>query len=51
MSIIENGYRLPFISSTAAVKLRNSKSARIHVDFVDQAVLELLNSDLVRMVN
>ena len=51
LSIIENGYRLPFISFTAAVKLRNSKSARIHVDFVDQAVLELLNSDLFRMVN
>ena len=53
LSIIENGYRLPFISFTAAVKLRNSKSARIHVDFVvfHQAVLELLNSDLVSMVN
>ena len=51
LSIIENGYRLPFISFTAAVKLRNSKSARIHVDFVDQAVLELLNSYLVSMVN
>ena len=43
LSIIENGYRLTFISFWAAVKLRNSKSARIHVDFVDQAVLELLN--------
>ena len=52
MSIIENGYRLPFISFPAAVELRNNKSARIHVDFVDQAVLELLlNSDLVCMVN
>ena len=51
MSIIENGYRLPFISLPLAVKLRNNKSARIHADFVDQAVLELLNSDRVRMVN
>ena len=51
LSIIENGYRLPFISFPAGIKLRNNKSAQIHVDFVDQAVLELLNSDLVRMVN
>ena len=51
LSIIENSYRLQFISFPAAVKLRNNKSARIHVEFVDQAVLELLNSDLVCMVN
>ena len=51
LSIIENGYRLPFISLPLAVKLRNNKSARIHADFVDQAVLELFNSDRVRMVN
>lgn len=51
LSIIENGYRLPFISFPAAVKLRNNKVARIHSEFVDQAVLELLNSDRVRMVN
>ena len=51
MSIIENDYRLPFISFPAAVKLRNNKSARIHAEFVDQAVLELPNSDRVRMVN
>ena len=43
LSNIENGYRLPFISFPTAVKLRNNKSARIHVDFVDQAVLQLLN--------
>ena len=35
LSIIENGYRLPFISFPLAVKLRNNKSARIHADFVD----------------
>jgi len=51
LSIIENGYRLPFISFPLAVKLRNDKSARIHADFVDQAVLELLNSDRMRTVN
>ena len=51
LPIIENGYRLPFISFPLAVKLKNNKSARIYADFVDQAVLELLNSDRVRMVS
>ena len=51
LSIIENGYRLPFISFPLAVKLGNNKSARLHADFVDQAVLELVNSGRVRMVN
>ena len=40
LSIIEYGHRLPFISFPLAVKLRNDKSARIHGDFVDQAVLD-----------
>ena len=39
------------ISFPLAIKLKNNKSARIYADFVDQAVLELLNSDRVRMVN
>ena len=51
MSIIKNGYRLPIVSFPLAVKLRKNKSARIHADFVDQVVLELLNSDPVCMVN
>ncbi|XP_068728075.1 uncharacterized protein [Montipora capricornis] len=51
LSIIANGYRLPFISFPLAVKLKNNKSARIYACFVDQAVLELLNSDRVHMVN
>ena len=51
LSVIENGYRLPFISLPLSVKLRNNKSARIHADFVDQAVRELLNSDRVRIVD
>ena len=51
LSIIENGSKLPFISFPLAVKLRNNKSARLHAAFVDQAVLELVNSGRVRMVN
>lgn len=50
MSIIVNGYRLPFIGFPLAVMLRNNKSARLYADFVDQAVLGLLNSDRVRMI-
>ena len=50
LSIIENDYKLPFISFPLPVKLRNNKSARLHAAFVDQAVLELLNSGQVRMV-
>ena len=49
LSVIENGYKLPFISFALAVKLRNNKSARLHADFVDQAVLELVNSGRLRM--
>ena len=33
LSIIENGYRLPFISFPLAVELRNNKSAQIHAVF------------------
>ena len=50
LSIIENSYRLLFISFPLPVKLRNNKSARLHAAFVDQAVLELVNSGQVRMV-
>ena len=51
LSIFENGYKLPVISFPLAVKLGDNKSARLHADFVDQAVLELVNSGRVRMVN
>ena len=44
LSIIENGYKLPFVSLPEPVKLRNNKSARLHADFVDQAIHELLFS-------
>ena len=42
LSIIENGYKLPFVSLPEPVKLRNNKSARLHADFVDQAIHELV---------
>ena len=48
LTTIENGYKLPLASFPVATRLRNNKSARLHADFVDQAVLELVNSGRVR---
>ena len=45
LTTVEKGYKLPFGSLPLAVRLRINKSARLHADFVDQAVLELVNSD------
>ena len=50
LSIIENGYKLPFASSPEHIKLRNNKSARLHVDFVDQAIHELAVSGRICIV-
>ena len=50
LSIIENGYKLPFASSPEPVKLRNNKSARLHAEFVDQAIHELVLSGRVCVV-
>ena len=51
LSTIEKGYKLPFASFPVAVRLRNNKSARLHADFVDQPVLELVNSGRVCRVD
>ena len=50
LTTVEKGYKLPFDSLPLAVRLRINKSARLHADFVDQAVLELVNSDRVYRV-
>ena len=47
LTTVEKGYQLLFGSLPLAVRLRINKSARPHADFVDQAVLELVNSDRV----
>ena len=47
LTTVEKGYKLPFGSLPLAVTLRINKSPRLHADFVDQAVLELVNSDRV----
>ena len=41
------GLQITFCSLPLAVRLRIHKSARLHADVVDQAVLELVNSDRV----
>ncbi|CAH3135751.1 unnamed protein product, partial [Pocillopora meandrina] len=51
LTIIEKGYKLPFASLLLAVRLKNNKSARLHANFVDQAVLELVNSGRVCRVD
>ena len=50
LSIIENGYKLPFASSPEPVKLRNNKSARLHAEFVNQAIHELVLSGRICVV-
>ena len=50
LSLIENGYKLPFVSLPEPVKLRNNKSARLHADFVDQAIHELVFSGRICVV-
>ena len=47
LSVIENGYRLPFASFPEPVKLKNNKSARLNTDFVDEAIRELVLSGRV----
>ena len=48
LTTIEKGYKsVPFASFPLSVKLRNNNSQRLHADFVDQAVFELINSGRV----
>ena len=44
---LKRGTNYLFGSLPLAVRLRINKSARLHADFVDQAVRELVNSDRV----
>ena len=47
LTINGKGCKLPFASIPLAVRLKNNNSVRILADFVDQAVLELINSGRV----
>ena len=50
LSIIRNGYRLPFVNFPESVILPNNRSVRGHSSFVDEALLELLSSGRVIQV-
>ena len=51
LKTIENGYKLPFVSFPITIRLKNNKSARLHADFVDEAIRELVLSGRVSEVN
>ena len=43
LSIIENGYKLPFACYPEPVKVRNNKSAGLHDGFVDRVIYDPLS--------
>ena len=47
LTTIETGYKVPFASLPLAARLKNNKSARLHADFVGEAVRQLVNSGRV----
>ena len=47
LDVIENGYKLPFITRPDPVWLRNNRSSLSHQEFVSQAILELVDSNRV----
>jgi hypothetical protein len=51
LSIIQEGYKIPFIEIPPVAYLRNNKSTLRHKDFVQQAISELLQSKRVIKTN
>ena len=51
LSIIEHGYFLPFIEEPSPVFMRNHASTVMHHEFVESAILELLNAGSVKEVS
>ena len=47
LTLIKSGYQIPFTQMPPSVILQNNRSALMHLDFVEQAILELLQSDRV----
>ena len=47
LNVIESGYKLPFTSIPASVNIRNNRSARLHAQFVEDAINELCQSGRV----
>ena len=51
LSVICEGYRLPFLPIPPGFTSRNSRSALDHSEFVNEAILELLHSARVMELN
>ena len=47
LTLIDSGYQIPFTQTPPSVILQNNRSALMHSDFVEQAILELLQSNRV----
>ena len=47
LDIISNGYKIPFITTPPPVHLKNNGSALEHSDFVNDAILELLQDNRI----
>ncbi len=47
LSVIQEGYKIPFINVPSTAHLRNNKSALIHAEFVQEAISELIESHRV----
>ena len=50
LSIIEQGYKLPLLSTPPSIALHNNKSALEHQEFVTDAISELVNKGLALKV-
>ena len=47
INVIESGYRLPFLNSPPPASFKNNKSARDNPEFVSEAILDLLDKNLI----
>ena len=48
LDIISDGYKIPFITTPPPVHLKNNGSALEHSDFVNDAILELLQDNRIQ---
>ena len=47
MSVIKDGYKIPFVTIPPSTKIRNNRSAIDHSEFVEEAISDLLKSSLI----
>ena len=48
IDIIESGYKIPFVNEPENITLKNNKSALDHTEFVEKAIKELSDANLIR---